>query len=78
MHAAHFRLNPDDIPATRITLHSVIRSIESFCARPSVRSAILALMLVPTPGLNTHAKIELDVFLRLTSMDVCCGPPQVG
>jgi hypothetical protein len=29
----------------------------------------------PIPRLNTHAKIALDVFLRLASMDVCCGPP---
>jgi hypothetical protein len=35
-------------------------------------------MLVPTPGLNTRAKIALDVFLRLTSMDVCCGPPAIA
>jgi hypothetical protein len=40
-------------------------------------SAILALMLVPASGLGTHAKISLDVFLRLTAMDVCCGPPSL-
>jgi len=25
--------------------------------------------------MDTRAKISLDVFLRLTAMDVCCGPP---
>jgi len=26
-------------------------------------------------ALSTRAHIALDVFLRLTAMDVCCGPP---
>jgi len=25
--------------------------------------------------MDHRAKISLDVFLRLTAMDVCCGPP---
>jgi hypothetical protein len=24
---------------------------------------------------NARALISIDVFLRLTAMDVCCGPP---
>jgi hypothetical protein len=32
-------------------------------------------MLVPISRMDHHAKISLDVFLRLTAMDVCCGPP---
>jgi hypothetical protein len=52
-----------------------MRSIESFCDPFGAASAILAVMLVPTSRLEHHAKISLDVFLRLTAMDVCCGPP---
>jgi hypothetical protein len=52
-----------------------MRSIESFCALSGAASAILAMMLVPTSRMDHHAKISLDVFLRLTAMDVCCGPP---
>jgi hypothetical protein len=54
---------------------SLIPSIETFCARRMPPSEILAVMLVPASGLGTHAKISLDVFLRLTAMDACCGPP---
>jgi|SRR5882724_7679039 len=57
------------------TLTSLMRVIETFCARLRAPSAILTVMLVPLSGLDTHAKISLDVFLRLTAMDVCCGPP---
>jgi hypothetical protein len=32
-------------------------------------------MLLQFSGENTHAQIALAVFLRLTAMDVCCGPP---
>jgi hypothetical protein len=32
-------------------------------------------MLVPTSRMDHRAKISLDVMLRLTAMDVCCGPP---
>jgi hypothetical protein len=54
---------------------SLIASIESFCALSGTASAILAVMLVPRSRMDTRAKISLDVFLRLTAMDVCCGPP---
>jgi hypothetical protein len=31
---------------------------------------------MPLPiRVDSHAKVSLDVFLRLTAMDVCCGPP---
>jgi len=30
-----------------------------------------------TCGKNKRALITLAVFLRLTSMDVCCGPPSL-
>jgi hypothetical protein len=32
-------------------------------------------MLVAITRTDHHAKISLAVFLRLTKMDVCCGPP---
>jgi hypothetical protein len=54
---------------------SLIASIESFCVPSGAASAILAVMLVPSSRMDTRAKISLDVFLRLTAMDVCCGPP---
>jgi hypothetical protein len=50
-------------------------SIDSFCAQVWAGSAILALMLVSISTMDHHAKISLEVFLRLTAMDVCCGPP---
>jgi hypothetical protein len=31
-----------------------------------------------TTGADHRAKIALDVFLRLTRMDVCCGPPPLA
>jgi hypothetical protein len=38
-------------------------------------SAILALMSMAGAALVTRARIARHVFLRLTAMDVCCGPP---
>ncbi len=57
------------------TYGSLMRSIESFCSPREAASAILAVMLVPTSRMDHRAKISLDVMLRLTAMDVCCGPP---
>jgi hypothetical protein len=31
--------------------------------------------MLTVAGADHRAKISLDVFLRLTRMDVCCGPP---
>jgi hypothetical protein len=39
------------------------------------RSAILNAMANPGRHGNKRARISLTVFLRLTAMDVCCGPP---
>jgi hypothetical protein len=63
---------PRRVPAKAVSL---IASIESFCALSAAASAILTVMLVPRSRMDTRAKISLDVFLRLTAMDVCCGPP---
>jgi hypothetical protein len=63
---------PGRVPAKAVCR---IPSIENFWARIAMPSGILAVMFVPTAGLDTHAKIAIDVFLRLTAMDVCCGPP---
>jgi hypothetical protein len=52
-----------------------MRSIDFFCDARGAASAILTLMLVPISRMDHHAKISLAVFLRLTKMDVCCGPP---
>ena len=32
-------------------------------------------MLIAAPGRTARAHIAIHVFLRLTAMDVCCGPP---
>jgi hypothetical protein len=32
-------------------------------------------MAIPTTVRITRARISIRVFLRLTAMDVCCGPP---
>jgi hypothetical protein len=32
-------------------------------------------MLIPGHAGSVRARIALRVFLRLTAMDVCCGPP---
>jgi len=40
-------------------------------------SAILGRMPDTGKHGNKRAKISLTVFLRLTAMDVCCGPPSV-
>jgi hypothetical protein len=58
-----------------IHIDRLMRSIESFCAAGGAACATLALMLVAITRTDHHAKISLAVFLRLTKMDVCCGPP---
>jgi hypothetical protein len=35
-------------------------------------------MLAAVSRLNRRAKISLDVFLRLTAIDVRCGPPSTA
>ncbi len=37
-------------------------------------SAMLAIMVMLPRG-RTQRKIAIHVLLRLTAMDVCCGPP---
>jgi hypothetical protein len=32
-------------------------------------------MLIPSTGRDIRARVPLRVFLRMTAMDVCCGPP---
>lgn len=36
------------------------------------------LMFSASAGVAVRAHIALDVFLRLTRMDVCCGPPALN
>jgi len=42
---------------------------------PRGRLCDTSIMSLNRLGRNTRALISLHVFLRLTSMDVCCGPP---
>jgi hypothetical protein len=32
-------------------------------------------VLIAAPGRTARARMAIHVFLRLTAMDVCCGPP---
>ncbi len=45
-------------------------SVESRC-----NSAILARMSLGSSRPRVRARVSTQVFLRLTAMDVCCGPP---
>ena len=53
----------------------VIGRIESFGDGAALRSAILTVMSLALWERIIRARISLRVFLRLTAMDVCCGPP---
>ena len=37
-----------------------------------------SVMFFASTGVAVRAHIALDVFLRLTRMDVCCGPPYLN
>jgi hypothetical protein len=49
--------------------------IENFCAVSATPSGILGPLMRYLTAADHRAKISLQVFLRLTRMDVCCGPP---
>ncbi len=54
----------------------LIAPIQYFFFAPVPPGAILGLVTRTLPARNTRMLIALDVFLRLTKMDVCCGPPR--
>jgi len=51
-------------------------TINDFFFVPARPDAILGLVTQILPARNTRMLISLHVFLRLTKMDVCCGPPR--
>jgi NADH:ubiquinone oxidoreductase subunit 2 (subunit N) len=50
-------------------------AIQYFFLRGLVAAAILTGMAVAYVRCGSRGHISLRVFLRLTAMDVCCGPP---
>jgi hypothetical protein len=56
----------------------MIGAIKRIVSYRAGTSAILTMMSMAGAARSTRARIALHVFLRLTAMDVCCGPPSLA
>jgi hypothetical protein len=53
----------------------VVASSEKIFVESTRKSAILSRMSLESLRPRVRARVATHVFLRLTAMDVCCGPP---